>query len=84
MEIAKSLDIGKTFLKANPVIKRHFCQALFSEIAVNDQPDGQTKKYWWIKEHHVTIKVNWYQPINIRHITEAILALSLERSETVD
>jgi DNA invertase Pin-like site-specific DNA recombinase len=80
LEIADSLDIGRTFLKANPVIKRHFCQALFSEIAVNDQPNGQMKTYWWIKEHHVTIKVNWHNPINIRHITEAILALSLERS----
>ncbi|MFA5157894.1 MAG: recombinase family protein [Patescibacteria group bacterium] len=79
LEIASDLDIGNTYLKANPVIKRHFCQALFSEIAINDQPDGQMKVYWWQKEHHVTVKVNWHQPINIRHITEAILMLSLER-----
>lgn len=79
LEIASGLDIGNTFLKANPVIKRHFCQALFSEINVNDRPNGQMKVYWWQKEHHVTIKVNWHQPINTRHITEAILALSLEK-----
>ena len=83
LDFALGLNIGALFMKANPIIKRHFCQALFSEIIINDQPNGQYKEYWWIKKHNVSIKINWHKPINIHHLSEAILALSLERNSKI-
>lgn len=80
LDLALGLNVGAVFMKANPIIKRHFCQALFSEIIINDKPNGQYKEYWWIKKHNVRIKINWHKPINIHHLSEAVLALSLERS----
>lgn len=81
LELAQGLNIAKAYLKANPVIKRHFCQALFSNIAIDDRPTDASpcKKYWWIKDHQISLKINWHNPINIHHITETILALCLER-----
>lgn len=81
LELARGLNIAKTYSKANPVIKRHFCQALFSEIAVNDKVTyaSTIENCRCVRDHKVTIRVNWHNPINIRHLTEAILMLSLER-----
>lgn len=82
LEIARGLNIAKAFSKANPIIKRHFCQALFSWVEINDQiSTNTTKKMWWLKDHEVKVlDVNWHNPLNIRHITEAILSLALERN----
>ena len=81
LKLAQSLDFGETFLKANSVIKRLLCQALFSEIAVNDVVTYATsnENCRCVKGHKVSISINWHKPINIHRITEAILALSLEK-----
>ena len=80
MELANGLDIGKVYSKANPVIKRHFCQALFSDVVVNDQVIVH-RGFGGSREHITTVvKVNWHNPINIHQLTEGILALSLERN----
>jgi len=81
LKLAQSLDFGETFLRANSVIKRLLCQALFSEIAVNDEVTYATsnENCRCVKGHEVSIKINWHKPINIHRITEAILALSLEK-----
>ena len=81
LELARGLNIAKTYFRANPVIRRHFCQALFSEIAVKDKVTyaSAIENCRCVKDHKVTIEINWHDPVNIRHITEAILALSLER-----
>jgi len=63
-------------------IKRHFCLALFSKIEIDDNPVYHGNVFRAPRDHHVSItKVHWHDPINIRHITEAILALSLERGK---
>jgi hypothetical protein len=82
LELASGLNIAKTYSKANPVIQRHFCQALFSEIAVKDKVTyaNAIENCRCVKDHEVTIEVNWHDPINIRHLTEAILMLSLKKS----
>ena len=80
LELAQGLDIGKAYVKANEDIKRHFCLALFSKIAVDDDAIYHSNLFRAPRDHHVSItNVKWHEPINIRHITEAILALSLER-----
>lgn len=81
LELARGLNIVKTYSKASPIIRRHFCQALFSEIAIKDKVTyaSAIENCRCVKDHQVTIEINWHNPINTRHLTEAILALSLER-----
>jgi DNA invertase Pin-like site-specific DNA recombinase len=82
LELARSLDIGRAYTKANPVIRRHFCQALFEKLAIDDQVIYQKHQFRAPRDHHVNItQVKWHEPINIRHLTHAILALSLERGK---
>lgn len=82
IQLAQSLDFAKAYEKANPAIKRHFCLAFFSKVAVDDHVTVQKHQYGSPRTHYVRVtKVNWHEPINIRHITEAILALSLQRSK---
>jgi DNA invertase Pin-like site-specific DNA recombinase len=86
LELAADLDIGQAFSEANPLIKLHFCRAYFSSVQVNDVPtiipaSPFPKRHWRIIEHHVSITVNWHNPINIRQITEALLSLCLERDK---
>jgi site-specific DNA recombinase len=82
LELAQGLDIGKAYVKANEDIKRHFCLALFSKIEIDDNPVYHGHEFRAPRDHHVRVTtVRWHDPINIRHITEAILALSLERGK---
>lgn len=80
LALATSLDISKAYIKATLVIKRHFCQALFSKVAVDDQVNMRVQVFRAPRDHNVSVtNIRWHEPINIRHLTEAILALSLER-----
>ncbi len=82
LELASGLNMGRAYLKANDVIKRHFCLALFSEASVDDRPTKYVSGYNLPRDHNVSVtKVIWHDPINIRHITEAILALSFQRGK---
>ena len=82
LTLARSLDISKAYIKARPAIKRHFCQALFSKVAVDDQVTMHMQVFRAPRAHNVSVtNVRWREPINIRHLTEAILALSLERGK---
>lgn len=81
VNLAQGLDIVKVYLKANPVIKRHFCQAMFSDVSVTDEVTyaSSIPNCRCVKSHSVSIRINWHNPINTRHLTEAILMMSLER-----
>ena len=82
LALAGSLDISKAYIKARPAIKRHFCQALFSKASIDDQVTMHMQVFRAPRDHNVSVTdVKWHQPINIRHLTEAILALSLERGK---
>jgi len=79
LELASTLNVSKAYIKANDAIKRHFCLALFAEAYVDDQPTSYILGHSLPRDHHVSITdVKWHEPINIRHITEATLALSLK------
>ncbi|MGH7157249.1 MAG: recombinase family protein [Candidatus Saccharimonadales bacterium] len=80
LALAQSLDFAKAYQKANPAIKRHFCLAFFSKAAIDDHVTIQ-KQQWRAPCHHYVevTKVIWHEPMNIHPITEAILALSLQR-----
>jgi hypothetical protein len=81
LEIAQGLNLGEAFLKANPIIKRLFCQAIFSKISVADEVTyaSQKENCRCVKNHKVTLNIEYNEPIDIRHLTEAILVLSLEK-----
>ncbi len=79
-QLAQDLDFAKAYEQANPAIKRHFCLAFFSKAAIDDHVIIQKQQWHAPRHHYVQVtKVNWHEPMNVRHITEAILALSLQR-----
>jgi hypothetical protein len=80
LDLDQGLDIGKAYVRANDDIKRHFCLALFSKIEIDDDPVYHGNVFRMPRDHHVRVSnIVWHDPINIRHITEGILALPLER-----
>ncbi len=80
LQLAEGLDFAKAYVNANPAIKRHFCLAFFAKAAIDDHVTIQRHQYGKPRTHYVRVtKVNWHEPMNMRHITEAILALSMER-----
>jgi len=80
LKMVKELDFSKAYTNADPAIRRHFCKALFDKLAVDDEVIIQRNVYRYPREHHVTItKVIWQNPINIHHLTNAILAISLKK-----
>lgn len=80
LKMVKELDFSKAYINADPAIRRHFCKALFDKLAVDDGVIIQRNAYRYPREHHVTItKVMWQNPINIRHLTNAILAIALKK-----
>ncbi len=80
--MVQKFDIGKAYLKASPAIKRHFCQAFFTDIVIDDQQTPCRREFGKQLEHNVKVTtVNWHEPINKRYITEAILALSLKKGK---
>jgi hypothetical protein len=82
LQLAQSLDFAKAYDKANPAIKRHFCLAFFSKVAIDDHVTIQKQQWPAPRHHYVQVtKVNWHEPMNIHPITEAILALSLQRRQ---
>ena len=75
LTLAENFNTGSILSKGNMVIRRYLCQALFSSIALDDQATFYNKRI----EHHVKVTgVNWNSPLNIHHLAEAVLALSLE------
>lgn len=82
LQLAQSLDFAKAYDKANPAIKRHFCLAFFSKVSIDDHVTIQKQQWRAPRHHYVQVtKVNWHEPMNIHPITEAILALSLQRRQ---
>jgi site-specific DNA recombinase len=80
LQLAQNLDFAKAYMNANPAIKRHFCLAFFAKASIDDHVTVQKHKYGAPRTHFVKVtKVNWHEPMNMRHITEAILALSMQR-----
>lgn len=79
LEVARGLNLGTVYDRANPIIQKHFCQALLLSVKLDDRPTQSLEKYWWLKKHEVAItEVKWSTPINIHHLTEAILSLALK------
>ncbi|MEI6477630.1 MAG: recombinase family protein [bacterium] len=79
LALAQSLDVGKAFLKANPIIRQYFCRAFFASITVDDEIADHKRGIGAWRKHQITVtKVDWHDPISIGRITEAILALSLK------
>jgi DNA invertase Pin-like site-specific DNA recombinase len=76
LDLMKDLDIGKVLIRANKVVKRLLCQALFQELAIDDKATIQSLP-WLPRAHQVnTTSVKWYDPIKIKHITDVVLSLS--------
>ena len=75
LAIAKDLHKGVSFFKANTIFKQHFCKALFTRIVL----DNHSVRVHGKLEHTVTpLDIVRTDPINIRQLTQAVLALSLE------
>lgn len=82
LKLAATLDFAKAYEKANPAIKRYFCLAFFAKASIDDHITIQKHTYGKPRTHYVRVtNVKWHEPLNIRPITEAILALSLGRSK---
>lgn len=80
LQLAQGLDFAKAYQTANPAIKRHFCLAFFSKVSIDDHVTVQKHQYGSPRTHYVRVtKVDWHDPMSMHHITEAILALSLQR-----
>jgi site-specific DNA recombinase len=80
LQLAQTLNFGKTYRNANPAIKRHFCLAFFSKISIDDNVNYDKDQWPRPRVHVVEVtKVKWHEPMNIHPISEAILALSLQR-----
>lgn len=80
LQLAQSLNFAKAYQNANPAIKRLFCLAFFSKISIDDHVAYDKDQWPRPRVHLVEItKVAWREPMNIHPISEAILALSLQR-----
>jgi site-specific DNA recombinase len=79
LKSAETLNLAKAYKRASPAIKRHFSRSFFSEILVSDERKPKKQRSGPQLDHNVTItEVRWHEPMNVRLITEAILALSLK------
>jgi site-specific DNA recombinase len=77
LKLAKTLNFGKAFKNTNPIIKRHFCNALFSTLKVENESTQPIARLGVARNHNVRItKVNWHESINIHHLSEALIVLS--------
>lgn len=80
LQLAQSLNFAKAYQNANPAIKRLFCLAFFSKISIDDEVTYDKDQWPRPRVHEVEVtKVNWREPMDIHPISEAILALSLQR-----
>lgn len=83
IDIVNSLRIADAYDDANNVIKRHFCKAFFTKASIEDNRTPKKQHYGGSQvEHNVKVThLELHTPVNVRHITEAILAVSLKSNE---